>query len=212
VGDKSPTTNGKAGDKSLTTNYKRKGDKSLTTNYKRKGDKSPTTNYKLQTSQQQETTPMNQIFQLRDLHGLDEISWWLKAPGWWVVLLSLIVLTFLIVGLLIYRRRLKQRRDWQQAARKEWLALLPVNAPPREQMTFLSILLRRVAVQRHGREACAGLSGEKWLAWLTKHDPQGFDWTQSGQILIELPNMPKEAPIDEYQVERLYRAVRAWLD
>ncbi|HEC84115.1 MAG TPA: DUF4381 domain-containing protein [Thioploca sp.] len=156
---------------------------------------------------------MNPTEQLHDIRGLDAISWWPPAPGWWV-LLGLIVLT-LIVSLLIYRHRSQQkkrRNDWRIVARKEWLALRPLHAPPREQMTFLSVLLRRVAVQRHGRDACAGLSGEHWLTWLTKHDPQSFDWTQSGRILIELPYTPPDAPIDDSQVDKVYRAIRAWID
>lgn len=157
---------------------------------------------------------MNPTEQLRDIRGLDEIAWWPLAPGWWV-LFGIMVLTFVIIVMLIYRRQSqqkKQRGDWRKMARKEWLGLRPLHAPPREQMTFLSILLRRVAIQRHGRQACAGLSGERWLAWLTKHDPQGFDWTKSGRIVIELPYMPKEVSIDEYQVDLVYRAVRAWID
>ena len=156
---------------------------------------------------------MNPTDQLRDIEGLDAISWWPLAPGWWV-LIVLTILIFLIVGILIYRRRATRKRQesWRQVARKEWLTLRPLHAPAREQITFLSILLRRVAIQRHGRDACAGLSGEKWLTWLTKHDPQHFDWIKSGRILIEVPYMPKDVRIDNYQVDLVYRAVRAWID
>ncbi|MBE9561982.1 MAG: DUF4381 domain-containing protein, partial [Proteobacteria bacterium] len=77
---------------------------------------------------------------------------------------------------------------------------------------FLSILLRRIAVQIYGREACAGLSGEKWLDWLTKNDPQGFDWNKSGKILIEIPYMPPDAVIEEQKLDLIYRAIRAWID
>jgi len=156
---------------------------------------------------------MNPTDQLRDIRGLDTISWWPLAPGWWI-LIGFTLLFLMIIGLLVYRRRVKrkQQHDWRKIAHQEWLSLRPLQAPPRDQITFLSILLRRVAIQRHGRDACAGLSGENWLNWLTQHDPQQFNWNKSGRILIEVPYMPKDASIDDYQVDLVYRAVRAWID
>jgi hypothetical protein len=154
---------------------------------------------------------MNPTDQLRDIQGLDAISWWPLAPGWWI-LIGFIFLLLVMVGLRLYRRRAKQKHDWRKMAHTEWLSLRPLQAPARDQITFLSILLRRVAIQRYGRKACAGLSGEKWLTWLTQHDPQQFDWLKSGRILIEVPYMPKDASIDDYQVDLVYRAVRAWID
>lgn len=156
---------------------------------------------------------MNLTEQLRDIRGLDDISWWPLAPGWWI-LVGLLIFILLVIGVLLYRRRFKSKwqGDWRQAAREEWLALHPAHASLREQITFLSILLRRVAIQRHGREACAGLSGERWLTWLTEHDPRRFNWNQTGRLLIEIPYMPPDAWIDENQVDILYRAVRAWID
>ena len=40
----------------------------------------------------------------------------------------------------------------------------------------LSELLRRIAIAHRGRHACAGLTGEAWLEWLSRDDPTGFDW------------------------------------
>ncbi len=156
---------------------------------------------------------MNPTEQLRDIRGLESISWWPLAPGWWVLLCIMIVIS-LIIALLIYRNRAKKQQgaDWRKMARKEWLTLYPAHASPRQQLTFLSILLRRVAIQSHGRKDCAGLSGKKWLAWLTKHDPHYFDWTEQGKLLIELPYMPPDARIETREVESLYQAIRAWID
>ncbi|MFK5971252.1 MAG: DUF4381 domain-containing protein [Candidatus Marithrix sp.] len=146
---------------------------------------------------------------LRDIRGLDTISWWPLAYGWWL----LIGLIILLVIAIIYRiKRKKPGQNWRKVAREEWLNLRPLNSPAREQLTFLSILLRRIAVQQHGRDACAGLSGEKWLVWLTKHDPQGFDWTESGKILIEAPYMPPDTVIEDRQLDLIYRAIRTWID
>ena len=58
----------------------------------------------------------------------------------------------------------------------------------------LSELLRRVAMARLGREACAGLVGEAWLAWLAEQDPKGFDWRTRGRPLLDAPYAPP-APV-----------------
>ncbi len=156
---------------------------------------------------------MNPTEQLRDIRSLESISWWPLAPGWWV-LLAIIMLTGLIIALLIYRSRSKKQQgaDWRKMARKEWLTLYPAHASPYQQITFLSILLRRVAIQSHGRKDCAGLSGQKWLDWLTRHDPHYFDWAEQGKLLIELPYMPPDVRIETSEVESLYQAIRAWID
>jgi len=148
---------------------------------------------------------------LRDIQGLDAISRWPLAPGWWL-LIGFITLLLIIFIYKIIRKNQHKKQDWRKIARQEWLELRPLNSPAREQLTFLSILLRRIAVQRHGREACAGLSGEKWLAWLTKYDPQGFNWTESGKILIEAPYMPPDTAIEDRQIDLIYRAIRVWVD
>ncbi|MDM8568338.1 DUF4381 domain-containing protein [Thiotrichales bacterium HSG1] len=146
---------------------------------------------------------------LHDIRGLDMISWWPLAPGWWLLIGLIILLTIIF----IYRIKRKQKnRNWQQMARQEWLQLRPLNSPAKEQLTFLSVLLRRIAVQKYGREACAGLSGEKWLAWLTKNDPQGFDWNKTGKILVETPYMPPDTIVEEQELDLIYRAIRAWID
>jgi len=152
--------------------------------------------------------------QLRDIQGLDTIPWWPLAPGWW--LLIGIILLFIMVGIILLKRRcrmVKRRgQDWRVIAKQEWLSLHPSQGSPREQLTFLSILLRRVAIQRHGRETCAGLSGENWLTWLTENDPQGFDWEKNGRIIVELPYCPPETTINEQEVAILYQAVQAWIE
>lgn len=152
--------------------------------------------------------------QLRDIEGLDTIPWWPLAPGWWL-LIGMILLLITIGIILLNRRRQAEKeraQDWRAIAKKEWLSLHPSQGSPRDQLIFLSILLRRVAIQRHGRESCAGLSGESWLTWLTENDPQGFDWQKNGRIIIQLPYRPPDTPINEAEVKTLYQAVQAWID
>jgi hypothetical protein len=70
----------------------------------------------------------------------------------------------------------------------------------------LSELIRRIAMARHGRDACAGLTGEDWLQWLNGKDPAGFDWTSGGRLLLDAPYAP---PTSQGRQEELYRLIDA---
>ena len=74
----------------------------------------------------------------------------------------------------------------------------------------LSELLRRIAIARCGRDRCAGLNGETWLAWLADHDPDGFDWRARGRLLLELPYAPPGETGDRPELYKLIDAALAW--
>ena len=61
------------------------------------------------------------------------------------------------------------------------------------------------------RETCAGLAGKSWLAWLQQHDPQGFKWTERGELLINAQYMPTLSIDDSAQVYTLIQAVKGWV-
>lgn len=157
---------------------------------------------------------MNPLEQLHDIHGLMPVSWLPLAPGWWVIIGIFLLLLIFLLGFLIYRRRVTQKKsspDWRESALTEWTRLTTESLTPRERLNYLAILLRRIGMQRYGRQTCAGLSGELWLTWLTAYDPQGFDWQQNGQLLIQIPYMPPDTVITEEQLHDLYQAVHAWI-
>lgn len=151
---------------------------------------------------------MNPADKLHDIQGLEPVSGWPLAPGWWFVLATVVFIGF-VLGLYYYYRR-RQQTDWRQLARQQLRAL--AHLAPREQVTQLALLLRRIAIQRYGRLSCAGLSGQAWLAWLSEHDPRGFNWQQQGAILIAGPYQPKDIPIETQQLQQLSQAIEAWID
>lgn len=139
--------------------------------------------------------------QLRDIRGLDPVSWWPPAPGWWLLAGSLLLLI-----LLAWRWRASLRLrippipvlrigSWRWDAGRQLRALRQRAATQDPKLTAsdLSELLRRVAMARLGREACAGLAGEDWLAWLADQDPRGFDWRSKGRLLLDAPYAPPAA-------------------
>ena len=147
---------------------------------------------------------------LRDIRGLDPAPWWPPAPGWWVVMaVGLVLMT---AGVLLHLRWRQRREHWrQQAARLlGQLSDRLEQTPAREAAGELCELLRRIAMVRFGRSACAGLAGE---AWLEAHDPQGFPWRREGRLLIELPYAsPHRAQPPAGNLTPLVRAAESWLD
>ncbi len=152
--------------------------------------------------------------QLRDIHGLDPVSWWPLAAGWWLVIGLALVVIFLLV-LLIRNLHHFPIRSWHRDAWRQLRELkrqsdsMPVN----QLATDLSELLRRIAIARIGRERAAGLTGEHWLAWLHDNDPAGFDWSLHGKPLLTLPYAPPEAlRQSRHELLPLIDAALAWTD
>ena len=154
---------------------------------------------------------MQVVAQLRDIHGPDPVGWWPVAPGWWVVLASILVLFWL--RWVLRRRRARGWRDWRHDAgsRLRGLSKEVSKRNAKAVVGELSELLRRIAIVRFGRDACAGLAGQEWLAWLKQHDPAGFDWTIHGQVLLDLPYAPASTEVSRQDLMRLVKAVRRWV-
>lgn len=152
--------------------------------------------------------------QLRDIHGLDPISWWPPATGWWLVLIGLAVLAWLVTKLFQNIRRYPfgswQRDAWHQCrdlkARADQLS-------ERDLAADLSELVRRIAIARMGRENAAGLNGEDWLEWLQSNDPHGFNWSGAGDLLLTLPYAPPETEFQQKnRLLKLLDATMEWTD
>jgi hypothetical protein len=126
--------------------------------------------------------------QLRDIRGLDPISWWPLAPGWWLTFILALILAALIAWMI--ERRSPNRWRWEARAQLRSFRRRLRREDPRIILEGFSELMRRLAMARHGRDQCAGLVGEAWLQWLAEHDPQRFDWMRRAAWLEALPYAP----------------------
>ncbi len=149
--------------------------------------------------------------QLHDIQGLDNIPWFPLALGWWILIGSLVSLIFVVWLIYFLKKRHQVKNNWQPAAKQVWQTLQSDLISDRERLQRLSQLLRWIAIQRYGRQACASLSGQAWLNWLTEHDPKGFDWRQYGGLLIESNYMPDTFKIETEQLQMLYDALKRWM-
>ena len=148
---------------------------------------------------------------LRDIRGLDAIGWWPPARGWWLI--ALLVLIIVVSAIWVWRTKRFGSLDWRTEAMQHLRALRRQlhRREPKNVAGDLSELLRRIAIARGGRRACAGLAGDAWLDWLNQDDPNGFDWKRKGHVLLELPYAPPhiQARVDE--LRDLIDAAISWV-
>lgn len=122
---------------------------------------------------------------LRDIHLPAPVSFWPPAPGWW--LLALLIVLILFAGLWWWQRR--RRRAYRRAALRQLQQLqvaLQQGQAETSIIAELSILLRRTAISRYGRQAVAALHGTAWLDFLDRTGRTTAFSTQ-GQALLEAP-------------------------
>ena len=131
------------------------------------------------------------------------------------MLAGMVLLILLFIGLRRWRpdwQRYLPRYGWSRAAARELTVLREQvgHGDVKALAARLSELLRRIAIARCGRDRCAGLNGESWLAWLADHDPDGFDWRARGRLLLELPYAPPGETGDRPELYKLIDAALAW--
>jgi hypothetical protein len=110
------------------------------------------------------------LAQLAPEHAPPPAGWWPLAPGWWILL----VLSALIIAYIVYRQ-LNPTLRLKRAALRQLKTLESTASDNSVLARELEHLLRRYAVARFGRDMVAGLSGEKWIAFIVEHG--GTAWS-----------------------------------
>lgn len=158
---------------------------------------------------------------LRDIHLPEPVSWWPLAPGWWLLLIAIILLValFVIVKKIRYSRRIKRAsREALQSVTKQY-------QQDRNKVHLaqnLSTLLRRASISFYPRRNTAGLTGRDWLTFLDTTMPdnarQRFN-SPLGEVLLSAPYMPENIPghsntnhqAIDFDAEALLELCKQWL-
>ena len=139
-----------------------------------------------------------QLAQLRDIHLPQPIGWWPLAPGWWVLITLICILT--VVGFVWSRMR---RRSARFLALRELEAIKPEK--PDEFLAQISSLLRRVARRRSA--GADVLTGEAWSAFLM----EGKNGMSSNSATL-LATGPYGPPANEnFEPEALRAETATWI-
>lgn len=147
---------------------------------------------------------------LRDIHMPQTPGIWPLAPGWWVLLVLVVVICLCIPFLkksgarYFTRRRFLQRLDFLRSAAGESES----SGVPAQ----LSQLLRDVAVFRFGPGASAGLVGVSWLEFLSNTSANDdVDFTGDiGRRLLDAPYRPVASLADD-ELEALVDLAGVWI-
>ncbi|NND92333.1 MAG: DUF4381 domain-containing protein [Granulosicoccus sp.] len=140
--------------------------------------------------------------QLRPVQ-LPDVSAW-PAPGWWLVMACLLLLTFLL-----YRRYQRYRATrWLREARDELRRIRRQvqHQPVRTMLADCSRLARRVLLASHGREAVASLHGEAWLQALDQVCQRPLFAGGVGRLLESGPYQ-RTSQLSQDDLESLFDAI-----
>lgn len=113
----------------------------------------------------------------------------------WGVIAALVAAGMIWAAIVLWRRR---KADAPRRA-----ALRELDAAGDDPARIAEIL-RRAAIHLHGRDTVASLTGEDWLAFLTRTGATGLD-SKIGALLLQAPYRPRDPD------GALTGVARAWL-
>ena len=153
---------------------------------------------------------MNPLAELKDIHMAPVPSWWPLAPGWWLLLIFLVLLTSVGIYLFQRYRQYKKRKAKQRHILNEFEQVYldySGNGHVGDLVNGLHQLIRRLMLAS-GAQKQVGLTGEAFLIYLDEGmDEKPFS-AGVGRTLVDAPYQPEPS----LQAEPLYELVYAWAE
>jgi Domain of unknown function (DUF4381) len=149
--------------------------------------------------------PQDPLEALNPLRAPEAISWWPPAPGWWALLLAVL----LTVGLAAY---LLRRRYLRNAHRRQ--ALLQLD---RAQQAYrdggdashylgqINALLKRVALLSYPDDNIAATHGAQWRAFINSSLPPAL------QLQAEFDDAAYRKSCGEIDLAQVHAAAQYWI-
>jgi hypothetical protein len=148
----------------------------------------------------------NPLAQLKDIHLPAPVGWWPLAPGWYMLLGLILILTIVVVY---------QIYKWHRNALAKKKALLLLNEYQKQYeqnqngvltSALISELLRRVALVYYPRELVASMEGEQWLKFLNETSKK-TDFNSVKELLLYAPFKSGETT----DLKPLFHVAKLWI-
>jgi len=146
------------------------------------------------------------VLQLKDIHLPLSPEQWPPAPGWWILVVS----GLLLLGWITLRLFRVWRRHRLQKEILGSLDVLQRDHSDKQIPLFLaevSILLRRVAMMNFPPQQVAALTGKGWLSFLDLHGGNGEYSNGVGSVLAVGP-YARDSEVDK---DALLLLTRKWI-
>ena len=152
---------------------------------------------------------------LRDIHLPEPVSWWPPAPGWWALVVLVVIAC---IAWLVYRRqkRLRLMRDESLLSLAEIRSQFNQHADAMRTINDISALLRRIAITLFPRRDVASLTGSEWLKFLDEvvsqpGQPRHLFDTSLGELLITV-QYQQSAKGMQIPIDDLFATCSEWIN
>jgi len=158
---------------------------------------------------------VNPLDNLRDIHIPSDVSLWPPAPGWWILAVLVLLISFWTFNKL---RAQHQKKQLFRATHTELDDLENRFQEHQDKVRLIkeySILLRRVAIVVFSRDSIAALTGSQWLTFLDQAIDEQYFNSNAGRLLIQIPYRREsntETLIEESDFTALQSAIHHWLE
>jgi hypothetical protein len=143
---------------------------------------------------------------LHDIQLPKPVGWWPLAPGWYALIIALLI--FLAMMCYLYYRRFINAKAKREALQRlaDYQQCYLKNRNSQLYSIKISELLRRVALVYFPREKVAGLQGQEWIKFLNEN-AKGLNFNEISSFLLELPYQPPRTE----NLQPLFSHARAWI-
>lgn len=153
-------------------------------------------------------THASESLPLNDIHLPDAIGLWPPAIGWWLLLLSaVIVLVLLYIAWQKYQKKWRYRRSALQQLQQCYQQFHNDDIDTQQALHTMLALLKRTAMTAYPLAPIASLTGKPWLALLNQQTHKPCFTGDLAQIITLLQYQADS----EADIKTLYHACQQWI-